>query len=86
MHILEEMVDPVGIEGARAADEPVDLVSLAEKQLREVRAILARDARDKSFLHRFSPFFCSPRDAEGLPLSAAAGAVWLRTSSLMRFT
>ena len=86
MHVLEEMVDPVGVEGARAADEPVDLVSLAQEQLREVRAILARDARDERFLHRFFPFFCSLRDAAGLALSVAAGVAWLRTSSLMRFT
>ena len=42
-----EVVDPPGVELARAADQAVHLVALVEQQLGQVRAVLAGDARDE---------------------------------------
>ena len=42
-----EMVDAPGVEGARPADEAVDLVALVQQQLGEVRAVLAGDPSDQ---------------------------------------
>ena len=55
VEVLVEVVDPVGVEGAGPADEPVDLIPLAEQELGEVGAVLAGDAGDERFFH-FEPF------------------------------
>ena len=47
VRIHVEVVDPLGVELARAADEAVDLVALLEEELGEVRAVLAGDAGDQ---------------------------------------
>jgi len=46
-----DVVDPAGVEGGRAPDDAVDLVSFGEEELGEVRAILAGDAGDQRFGH-----------------------------------
>jgi hypothetical protein len=51
VRIAVEMVDPVGVEARRAADDPVDLVALLEQLLGEVRPVLAADPRDHRLLH-----------------------------------
>ena len=60
VEVLVEVVDPVGVEGAGPADEAVDLVALAEQEFGQVGAVLAGDAGDECFFHRFFPFFRSP--------------------------
>jgi hypothetical protein len=47
MRIAVEMVDATGREAARAPDEAVDLLSLAEQQLREIGAVLTGDTGDE---------------------------------------
>ena len=45
-----QVIDPGAIEGARAANQSMDLVSLVQQLLRHVRAILTRDTRDEGAL------------------------------------
>ena len=45
-----EVVDPRGVEGRGAADQPVHLVALRQQQLGEVGAVLAGDAGDECAL------------------------------------
>ena len=49
--IAVEVVDPAGVEGRGPPDDAVHLVALFEQQLREIGAVLARDAGDEGFLH-----------------------------------
>jgi hypothetical protein len=46
-----EVVDAVGVEAGRAADESVDLVAAVEQLLGEVGTVLAGDAGDKGAGH-----------------------------------
>jgi hypothetical protein len=55
VRIRVQVVDPVRVERAGAADQAVHLVPLAEQQLGQVRAVLARDPRDQRLLHALSP-------------------------------
>ena len=48
VRVLVDAVDAPGVERGRAADDAVDLVALAEQELREVRAVLSGDAGDES--------------------------------------
>jgi hypothetical protein len=64
MNVAVQVFDPLGAEGARPADEPVDFVALVEQEFGEVRAILACDAGDES-----------PLRAWGHALVPAAGGV-----------
>ena len=61
VRVLVDVVDALGVERARAPDEAVDLVALGEQQLRQVRPVLAGDARDQalasSSLDLLSMFF-----------------------------
>lgn len=41
-----EVVDPVRVEGAGPADQPVDLIALGKEKFRKVRSVLASDAGD----------------------------------------
>ena len=50
VRVLVDVVDALGVERGRAADQPVHLVALREQQLGEVRAVLAGDAGDQSGL------------------------------------
>ena len=52
VRVLVDVVEPLGVERARAADDAVDLVALGEQQLGQVRAVLAGDAGDERALHR----------------------------------
>ena len=56
VRVLVDVVDAIGVEGAGAADDPVDLVALGQEQFREVRAVLPGDARDECALHVVGPF------------------------------
>ena len=48
----EEVVDPLAVQAAGAADQAVDLVvRLAQEQLGEVGAVLAGDTRDQGAFH-----------------------------------
>ena len=57
VEVLVEMVDPVRVEGAGPADEPVDLVTLPEQEFGQIRSVLAGDARDQCFFHLYSLYF-----------------------------
>jgi hypothetical protein len=46
--VAVEVLDPLGVEGAGAADDAVDEVALGEEELGEVGAVLAGDAGDES--------------------------------------
>src|SRR5439155_11339217 len=62
VRILIEMIDARGIEGGRSSDDPVHLISLGKKQLRQVGAILAGNSGDKRALHHSVPRLvpCAP--------------------------
>mmetsp|Transcript_33862 Transcript_33862/g.106059 ORF Transcript_33862/g.106059 Transcript_33862/m.106059 type:complete len:379 (+) Transcript_33862:154-1290(+) len=47
LHLVEDVVNPVGVEGRRAPDDPMYLVLLLQKELCQVGTVLARDARDE---------------------------------------
>ena len=47
MRILIDGADSSGVEGGGAADDAVDLVTLAQQKFREVGAILAGDSGDE---------------------------------------
>jgi len=46
-----DVVDAGGVESARAADDPMDLVAFVKKKVGEVAAVLACDACDECFFH-----------------------------------
>ena len=52
MRILVKVVDPAGVEGGGPADDAVDLIALGEQELRQIGAVLARDAGNERFLHK----------------------------------
>jgi hypothetical protein len=57
VRILVQMVDALRVEIRRPPDETVDFVALRKQQLRQIGAVLARDARDQRLFHaRKSPF------------------------------
>src|ERR1700691_487449 len=45
LRVLINMVDAVSVEGGTAADDSMDLVTFSEQQFRQVRTVLAGDAR-----------------------------------------
>ena len=47
VRVLVEVIDPLGIEGGRAADQPMDFVAFFDQQLGQIRAVLAGDASDE---------------------------------------
>ena len=51
MRVLVEMVNAFGVERAGATDNPVHLVALGEKKLRQIRTVLPRDPRDERAFH-----------------------------------
>ena len=53
VRVLVKMVDPRRVERARAADDAVDFVAFFQQQLREIRAVLAGDAGDECFFHKW---------------------------------
>ena len=55
--VLVEMVYAARVEGARTADEPVNFVSLVQQKLRQIGAVLSRDACDECSFHRHSSTF-----------------------------
>jgi hypothetical protein len=74
VRIRVDVVEPVGVERARAADDAVDFVAFAEEQFREVGAVLAGDARDQRF---FRHVWCAhdgptPRDVARIESGARA--------------
>src|SRR6476659_4178070 len=52
VRVLVDLVQALGVEARGAADDPVHLVALSEPKLREVRTVLAGDARDQRALRR----------------------------------
>jgi hypothetical protein len=52
MLIPIKVIDAAAVETAGAADEAVDLVALGEKELGQIRSILAGYAGDKGFRQR----------------------------------
>src|SRR2546427_12081403 len=40
------MINPMGVEGARASHEPMNLVALGEQQFGKIGPVLARDSSD----------------------------------------
>src|SRR5882672_8569298 len=61
--ILINVIDARSIEGARAADDSVDLVAFRKQQLSEVGAILSRDAGDERAFHVIGPLQIAPGDS-----------------------
>ncbi len=57
VRVLVDAIEPLGVERARAADDAVDLVTLFEQQLGQVRPILPGDAGDQRALHLLSISF-----------------------------
>ena len=51
VRVLVEVVYPLRIERRGAADYAVDFIALFEQQLREIAAVLPRNASDECFLH-----------------------------------
>ena len=49
--VLVKVVDARGVEGAGTANDAVDLVALGDKQVGQVRAVLAGDACDECLFH-----------------------------------
>jgi hypothetical protein len=47
VRVLVEVIDPAGVEAARAPLDAVHLVALLQQQLRQVAAVLPRDASDQ---------------------------------------
>ena len=45
--ILVEVIDPAGVEAARAPLDAMHLIALLQQQLRQVAAVLPRDAGDQ---------------------------------------
>ena len=50
-----EMVDAFPVENARTADDVMDFVAFGEKELSEVRAVLAGDSGDQYSFHQSTP-------------------------------
>src|SRR5262249_28327231 len=73
VRVAVDVLEPVGVEGARAPDDPVDLVALSEEQIGEIRAVLTRDAGAQGALHR-------PVLAEKVAPAAAPGGRPPRTT------
>src|SRR5574344_703266 len=51
VRILIQVVDSLGIERGRAADDAVDFITFRKKQFREVASVLSSDARNQRFFH-----------------------------------
>lgn len=51
VRILIEVIDAGRVEGARPSNDPVHLVTLGDKEVGQIGAILTSDARDKCFFH-----------------------------------
>ena len=47
-----DVVDPLGVEVGRSADQAVDFVAFLEEELRQVRSVLAGDSGDQCYLPR----------------------------------
>ena len=69
VRVLVEVVEPLGVEGGGAPDDPVDLVALREEQLGEIAAVLTRDPGDEARASRRHPMLSrrseSPREVRG---------------------
>jgi hypothetical protein len=50
VRVLVQVIDAIRVERGRTSLDAVHLVSLAEQQLREIGAVLARDTGDECFL------------------------------------
>src|SRR6266446_4592270 len=61
--ILINVIDARSIEGARAADDSVDLVAFRKQQLGKVGAILSGDAGDERAFHVIGPLQIAPGDS-----------------------
>lgn len=46
-----KMVDAAGVEGARPADDAVHFISLLQKELAQIGAVLAGDSGNQGFFH-----------------------------------
>ena len=55
MRVLVEVIDPVGIEGRRPPDQCMDLVSLFQQELCQIRAVLPSNPGDESCLLQLLP-------------------------------
>src|SRR5437867_7312182 len=52
--VMVEVFDPVSVEGRCPPDDPVNLVTLGQQQIGQVRTILSRDTADQGRLHAFA--------------------------------
>ncbi len=53
VRILVDVVDAGGVEGRGATHDAVNLIAFGEKEFRQIRTVLPRDARDECFFHGF---------------------------------
>ena len=54
MRVVVEVVDPVGVEQRGAPLDAMDLISLGQQELGQVRAVLSRDTGDeRNFLGHY---------------------------------
>ena len=51
VRILVDVINALGVEMRRPTLDAMDFIALLEEELRQVRAILARDAGDECFFH-----------------------------------
>jgi hypothetical protein len=64
------MFEARSVKGAGAADDAVNFVTLGQKQFRQVRTVLTRDAGDKrAFGHKFRPYVWRPDKVTQVKLS-----------------
>lgn len=75
-----KVVDPVGVESARTADQAVYLVPLVQKELGKVGSVLAGDSRDKGLFHDLFPLLpelsrLSPPDRRRMTFPLPLGAI-----------
>ena len=51
MSVLLKMIYSAAVQTARPADDPMDFVAFRKKEVRQIRAILARDSGNECFFH-----------------------------------
>ena len=50
------MIEPICIESRRAADDPVNLITLCEQEFGQIRAVLPGDTGNERFWRSFAGF------------------------------
>src|SRR5690349_16569376 len=56
MQVVVNSIQPPRVEGAGAPDDAVNLISLRQQQLSQIRTVLAGNTRDERLFHAFANF------------------------------